>query len=772
MKSICLKKAKNLIDLKLMASEGWVYGLIKSLPENIQRLSIGSFFNKKIPYADIIPPTLVKSSFNSIKYLNLRDVKLNERGGLLYIGCVLKSAPSLVELVLECYSRVDITQASDRSEELECSSCCLNQLKTVNINNCATYHQQAMRMYWILSFNTTVLLDQTIEDIDKVEKTTPEKDVSLSNIDPVRLPVHNLDTIGGDVQNGEPHDYVDDQQLGEEVYIPADNDEENDMSQDENLGEAPESSQVQLRRSNRQRQPSTKYYSDEYVTWTDEGEPEYFQEAMESDENQKWLDAMNDEMKSLHDNHTYDLMKLPKGKRALENRWIYRVKHESNSESPRYKARLVVKGFRQRKGVDFNEIFSPVVKMSSIRTMLGLAATLGLEVEQMHVKTTFLHGDLEEEIYMKQPDGFQVKRKEDYVCRLRKSLYGLKQAPRQWYKKFESVMSEQGYKKTTSDHCVFVRKFSNDDFIILLLYVDDMLIVGKNISNIDRLKKQLGESFAMKDMGEAKQILGIRITRDRKEKKLWMSQEHYIKRVLQRFQMENSKAVSTPLATHFKLSSKQSPSNEDETFDMKRVPYASAVGSLMYAMVCTRPDIAHVVGTVSRFLSNPGREHWNAVKWVLRYLRGTTGMRLCFGGDKPTLEGYSDSDMAGDIDFRKSTSGYMIKFAGGVVAWQSRLQKCVALSTTKAEFIVITEACKELLWLKKFLQELGFVQDKYVLFVDSQSVIHLGKNPTFHNRSKHIDVRYHWIRDVLDAKLLELAKVHTDDNVVVCGFLV
>ena len=197
---------------------------------------------------------------------------------------------------------------------------------------------------------------------------------------------------------------------------------------------------------------------------------------------------------------------------------------------------------------------------------------------------------------------------------------------------------------------------------------------------------------------------------------------------------------------------------------MQRVPYASVVGSLMYAMVCTRPDIAHVVGTVSRFLSNPGREHWNAVKWILRYLHGTTSLRLCFGGDIPTLVGYTDSDMAGDIDSRKSTSGYLIKFAGGAVAWQSRLQRCVALSTTEAEFIAITEACKELIWLKKFLQELGFVQDKYLLFCDSQGAIHLGKNSTFHSRSKHIDVRYHWIRDALDAGLLELAKVHTDDN--------
>ncbi len=208
-------------------------------------------------------------------------------------------------------------------------------------------------------------------------------------------------------------------------------------------------------------------------------------------------------------------------------------------------------------------------------------------------------------------------------------------------------MSEQGYKKTTSDHCAFIKKFSDDDFIILLLYVDAILIVGKSISRIDRLKHQLGESFAMKDMGAAKQILGIRIIRDRKEKKLWLSQEHYIKRVLQRFQMENAKAVSTPLATHFKLSVKQSPSNEAEKLDMQWVPYAFVVGSLMYAMVCTIPDIAHVVGTVSRFLSNPGREHWNVVKWILRYLCGTASLRICFGGDKPILMGYTDSDMAG-----------------------------------------------------------------------------------------------------------------------------
>ena len=185
----------------------------------------------------------------------------------------------------------------------------------------------------------------------------------------------------------------------------------------------------------------------------------------------------------------FELVKLPKGKRALKNKWVFRIKHEEHNSNPQYKTRLVVKEFSQRKGVDYDEIFSPVVKMTSIRTVLGLAASLDLEVEQMDVKTAFLHGDLEEEIYMEQLEGFKERGKENYVCKLKKSLYGLKQAPRQWYKKFESVMGEQGYKKTTSDHCVFVQKFSNDDFIILLLYVDDMLIVGQNIFRIDNLKK-------------------------------------------------------------------------------------------------------------------------------------------------------------------------------------------------------------------------------------------------------------------------------------------
>ena len=210
----------------------------------------------------------------------------------------------------------------------------------------------------------------------------------------------------------------------------------------------------------------------------------------------------------------------------------------------------------------------------------------------------------------------------------------------------------------------------------------------------------------------------MRIAHDRKNKKLWLSQEKYIEKVLERFQMSNSKPVSSPLAGHFRLSSKQCPTSEEEKEKMQNIPYASAVGSLMYAMVCTRSDIAHVVGVVSRFLSNPGKEHWTAVKWILRYLRGTSRICLCFGTDKPVLDGYTDADMAGDVDSRKSTSGYLMTFSGGAVSWQSRLQKCVALSRTEAEYIAVTETSNELLWMKKFLEELGLKQEKFILYCE------------------------------------------------------
>ncbi|KAJ0501528.1 putative RNA-directed DNA polymerase [Helianthus annuus] len=585
----------------------------------------------------------------------------------------------------------------------------------------------------IRSFDADFIEDQSLKDIEKT-KIVPQHTDDLTDLDPVppqHSEPHNEDDIQHDEQHGtDNHDIPEQQELDEgphpELPVPG------------------MPTFIPLRRSTRNRHPSTRYSTDEYVLLTDGGEPGCYEEAMEDEHKREWVEAMQDEMNSLYENNTFELVKLPKGKRALKNKWVYKVKTEEHTSRPRYKARLVVKGFSQRKGIDFDEIFSPVVKMSSIRVILGLAASLDLEVEQMDVKTAFLHGDLDKEIYMEQPEGFRVKGKEDYVCKLQKSLYGLKQAPRQWYKKFESVMGKQGYRKTISDHCVFFQRQE----------------CRENCSAEERIKQVV----FYERLGPAKQILGIRITRDRASKKLHMSQEQYIEKVLSRFNMAKAKAVSSPLTPNFKLTDKDCPSSKEEIEDMDKVPSASAVGSLMYAMVCTRPDIAHAVGVVSRFLSNPGKKHWEAVKWIFRYLRGSSKLGITFGNGKPMLVGYTDSDLAGNKDNMKSTSGYLMTFAGGAVSWQSRLQKYVALSTTEAEYVAATEACKELLWLKRLMQELGFMQQRYVVLCDNQSAIHLAKNSMFHKRTKHIDVKYHWIRDALEDKLFELDKVHTDDN--------
>ena len=285
---------------------------------------------------------------------------------------------------------------------------------------------------------------------------------------------------------------------------------------------------------------------------------------------------------------------------------------------------------------------------------------------------------------MQQPEGFAAPSKEHMVCKLNKSLYGLKQAPRQWYKKFDSFMSKSGFHRSEKDQCCYLKKYT-DSYVFLLLYVDDILIAGSSMREINHLKASLSSVFEMKDLGAAKQILGMRISRDRSAGTLNLSQEQYIEKVLSKFKMNNAKPRTTPLANHIKLSKGQSPKTVEEREHMASVPYASAVGSLMYAMVCTRPDITHAVGVVSKYMANPGKEHWEAVKWLLRYLRGTSNTTLCYGNGKVVLQGFVDADLSGDVDSSKSTSEYIYTIDGTTLSWISKLQKCITLSSTEVE---------------------------------------------------------------------------------------
>ena len=267
------------------------------------------------------------------------------------------------------------------------------------------------------------------------------------------------------------------------------------------------------------------------------------------------------------------------------------------------------------------------------------------------------------------------------------------------------------YTKTNADHCGYVKKFPDGEFLILLLYVDDMLMVEQDASMIGYLKKDLFKAFGMKDLGPARQILSMKITRDRKAKKLWLSQEKYVEQILERFNKKHAKPFGTPLSGDFKLSKKSCLSSMKEKENMALVPYSFVVGSLMYAMVCTRPNIAHAVGVVSKFMVNLSKDHWEAMKWIFRYLRGSSKPCLSFCSSKPVLKGYTNADMVGDLDGRKSTFGFLFTFARGAISWQSKLQKCVALSTTKAKYIAVNEVGKEMLWMKQFPQELGLMED-------------------------------------------------------------
>ncbi|OAE29694.1 hypothetical protein AXG93_509s1470 [Marchantia polymorpha subsp. ruderalis] len=481
----------------------------------------------------------------------------------------------------------------------------------------------------------------------------------------------------------------------------------------------------------------------------EEGEPSSYREAQASVNKLEWNTAMEREIESLIENNTWELVESPTNQRMIDSKWVYKLKdNPGGDEAKIFKARLVARGFTQEKGVDYNKVFSPVAKYATIRLVCALAAIFDLVMDQMDVVTAFLYGYLEEEIYMRQPVGFEVKGKERLVCRLLKSLYGLKQAPRQWNTRFDQFMKAQGFFWSVYDPCVYMKKVNDETFnlIILVLYVDDMLILAKNQSDVDECKSKLKSAFKMKDMGESKRILGMEIHRDHEQKKLWLSQGKYVRRILDRFNMMDSKGVWTPLAAHFKLSAAQCPTDAVEKGNMSCVPYEQAVGSLMYLMVCTRPDIAFAMGKVSRYMSNPGKVHWEAVKWILRYLKSTLDYGLLFDGlldNAKSLFGYVDADYGQDLDKRRSTTGYVFTLGGGSISWRSTLQKCVAQSTTEAEYVAAAEAAKEAIWLDRLIMEMGLKHGVVNLHSDSHSILHLAANQVMGSRVKHIDIRRH-----------------------------
>ncbi|KAJ0598803.1 putative RNA-directed DNA polymerase [Helianthus annuus] len=483
----------------------------------------------------------------------------------------------------------------------------------------------------------------------------------------------------------------------------------------------------------------------------DEQIPNSVEQALES---KNWKDAMETEMKALVKNDTWEKCVLPQGKKLVGCRWVFTIKHKPDGTIERYKARLVAKGYSQTYGIDYSETFSPVAKIDTIRVLFSIAANEGWPLHQFDVKNAFLHGELKEEVYMEAPPGFTKTFKNKEVCRLKRTLYGLKQSPRAWFGRFTLTMKGYGFQQSNSDHTLFLKR-RGKLVTCLIIYVDDMIITGNDEEEMKKLKTNLFTEFEMKDLGRLKYFLGIEVLRSKQG--IFICQKKYILDLLAETGMIVCKPADTPMMANQKLYMEK----DAELADKER--YQRLVGKLIY-LSHTRPDIAYAVGVVSQFMHQPQVAHMDAVWRIIRYLKGTVGHGVLFQPNKHLkIQAYTDADWAGDKGDRRSTSGYFTLVGGNLVTWRSKKQKVVALSSAEAEFRGIARGLAEVLWIRKLLTEIGFPQSEASrIMCDNEAAIQISENPVQHDRTKHVEVDRHFIKEKLETEIIELPFVRSE----------
>ena len=479
--------------------------------------------------------------------------------------------------------------------------------------------------------------------------------------------------------------------------------------------------------------------------------PQNWREAF-ADE--KWKTAMVEEMYALKKNDTWDLVVLPPGKKPVGCKWVFVVKQKMDGTVDRYKARLVAKGFTQTFGIDYQETFAPVAKLNTVRVLLSCAVNQGWDLQQLDVKNAFLHGELEEEVYMEIPPGFSCDKTQGKVCKLKRALYGLKQSPRAWFGRFQRAMVSVGYKQSNADHTLFVKK-AGTKITILVVYVDDRVATGNDSDEINRLKKFLGQEFEIKDLGKLRYFLGIEVARS--SKGIFLSQRKYVLDLLTEAGLLGCHPSDTPIEANTRLREK-----DGDPVDKGR--YQRLVGKLIY-LSHTRPDIAFAVSLVSQFMHDPYSTHMNAVLRILRYLKSAPGKGILLSPhDGLKVEAYTDADWAGSPD-RKSISGYCTFLGGNLVTWRSKKQNVVARSSAEAEFRAMAQGVCELLWLKGLLEDLGVsVHLPMMLFCDNKAAISIAHNPIQHDRTKHVEIDRHFIKEKLESGLICMPFVQSGDQ--------
>ena len=491
------------------------------------------------------------------------------------------------------------------------------------------------------------------------------------------------------------------------------------------------------------------------------GEPRSLKEALEGPDSAHWKKGIEEELKALDENETFQLVPrsdVPKGHRPLKSKFVFRLKRDVQKQTLRFKARLVALGFTQKKGVNYEEIFSPVTSYTSIRVLAALAARHKMFVHHLDVITAFLYSVLQEDIYMEVPELYPLNSKDDVVVKLKKCLYGLKQAPREWNATLTKKLLEAGFVQSKVDPCLLVKNGeSENDRVLLLIWVDDMMIASRNQTAITEIKDILQKSFKITDLGELKNFVGIQFQIDPQNGIVRLAQNAYVKSILHDFQMENCNPVSTPMVPNSRVKRED---GQPKLNDSLREKFHELVGKLLYLSCCTRPDIATAVSQLGSVVSAPSSDHWTAIMHVLRYLKKTINFEIRYSSTalQSNLVGFCDASFAEDNDDRKSRGGFAFLMNGAAVSWKSKKQTLVATSTAEAEYIALYGGAKEAFYLKQLLESMNEVVPTITLFEDNDACFSIANNLTCNEASKAIDVKLHYTREAIQKGTIKLQR--------------
>jgi len=483
-----------------------------------------------------------------------------------------------------------------------------------------------------------------------------------------------------------------------------------------------------------------------------QNEPKKVLDAMKES---SWIEAMQEELLQFRIQKVWKLVDLPKGQRAIGTKWVYRNKKDERGIVIKNKARLVAQGYTQEEGIDYDEVFAPVARIEAIRLFLAYASFQRFKVYQMDVKSAFLYGKIEEEVYVCQPPGFEDPKHPDKVYRLDKALYGLHQAPRAWYDTLSTYLLNHDFIRGTIDKTLFIKK-EKKAILLVQIYVDDIIFGSTQDKMCKDFEELMHQRFKMSSMGELTFFLGLQVKQQ--QTGIFISQSKYVNDILNKFGFKDAKVASTPMETHKSLTADL----EGEDVDVHL--YRSMIGSLMY-LTASRPDIMFSVCVCARFQVRPKQSHLQAVKRIFRYLKGQPRLGLWYPHDSPfELIAYTDSDYGGANLDRKSTSGGCQFLGARLVSWQCKKQTTVSTSTTEAEYIAASSCCSQVLWIQNQMLDYGSIFMNTPIYIDNNSAISIVNNPVKHSKTKHIEIRYHFIRDCNEKKLIQVLKVHTDNQ--------